>query len=279
MALTALLGSLYFSQIRHFTPCALCWTQRIMMYPLTPLLGFMLITRNRALAYLALLGSLLGQGISIYHYLLQKTTLLSAADTCGGGVPCSLIYIDWWGIVTIPLLAMCAFMLITVGMALYLAQPVAVHPRMDIVDRHAMRLVLGLVFLGAVAWIAVYFGVGRAPAADPAPIVAVPASTSPLDSLDTAASVERGKTLFEDNCAACHGRDGVGIPTLTPSLQTSDRVRALSALQLALLIRKGVPQDDPQNQTGNLMPPSGGVEIGDAELDAVVAFLKSQMDP
>src|SRR3954449_3294771 len=34
IALTATLGSLYFSEIAHFEPCRLCWFQRICMYPL-----------------------------------------------------------------------------------------------------------------------------------------------------------------------------------------------------------------------------------------------------
>jgi disulfide bond formation protein DsbB len=34
-ALTAMLGSLYYSEIAGFIPCTLCWYQRILMYPLT----------------------------------------------------------------------------------------------------------------------------------------------------------------------------------------------------------------------------------------------------
>ena len=35
----ATLGSLYFSEIRGFVPCELCWYQRILMYPLALILG------------------------------------------------------------------------------------------------------------------------------------------------------------------------------------------------------------------------------------------------
>ena len=34
VALTATVGSLYFSEVARFTPCVLCWYQRIAMYPL-----------------------------------------------------------------------------------------------------------------------------------------------------------------------------------------------------------------------------------------------------
>ena len=39
VASTAMLGSLYLSEIADFIPCTLCWYQRIAMYPLVPLLG------------------------------------------------------------------------------------------------------------------------------------------------------------------------------------------------------------------------------------------------
>ena len=39
VALIATLGSLYFSEVRGFVPCVLCWFQRIAMYPLVIVLG------------------------------------------------------------------------------------------------------------------------------------------------------------------------------------------------------------------------------------------------
>ena len=38
VALGATLGSLYFSEVADFTPCRLCWFQRIAMYPLSVIL-------------------------------------------------------------------------------------------------------------------------------------------------------------------------------------------------------------------------------------------------
>lgn len=39
VSLVATSGSLYFSEIRGFIPCDLCWFQRIFMYPLVVILG------------------------------------------------------------------------------------------------------------------------------------------------------------------------------------------------------------------------------------------------
>ena len=47
VAATAMAGSLYYSEYVHFTPCELCWFQRIAMYPLAILLGVALVTRSR----------------------------------------------------------------------------------------------------------------------------------------------------------------------------------------------------------------------------------------
>jgi len=39
VALIATLGSLYFSNVKGYVPCVLCWYQRIAMYPLALWLG------------------------------------------------------------------------------------------------------------------------------------------------------------------------------------------------------------------------------------------------
>jgi disulfide bond formation protein DsbB len=63
-------GSLFYSQIANFTPCELCWFQRICMYPLSILL--LVIAwhgDNRAARYLLPL-PVVGAGVSIYHMLI-----------------------------------------------------------------------------------------------------------------------------------------------------------------------------------------------------------------
>src|SRR4051812_21234127 len=56
VALTATLGSLYFSEEAGFIPCRLCWFQRIAMYPLvvTLLVGALLRDRRAPLYSLPL---------------------------------------------------------------------------------------------------------------------------------------------------------------------------------------------------------------------------------
>ncbi|MCO5183686.1 MAG: disulfide oxidoreductase [Anaerolineae bacterium] len=119
VALAATLGSLYFSEVRHFVPCTLCWYQRILMYPLVIITLVGMITQDDLVPNYVLPFSVIGIGVSTYHYLMQLGYITSGT-ACAVGVPCSGRYINWLGFVTIPFLALTAFVLITVLMVLVL---------------------------------------------------------------------------------------------------------------------------------------------------------------
>lgn len=42
----AMFGSLYFSEIRQYEPCTLCWYQRILMYPMVIILGIAVVKKD-----------------------------------------------------------------------------------------------------------------------------------------------------------------------------------------------------------------------------------------
>lgn len=113
VALVATGGSLYFSEVRHFVPCTLCWYQRILMYPLVIVLGIASYRDDRSVRVYVLPLTVLGAGIALFHYLEQKVPGFGLPEVCRVGVPCSAVYINWWGFVTIPFLALVAFVLIT----------------------------------------------------------------------------------------------------------------------------------------------------------------------
>lgn len=116
VSLTATFGSLYFSEIREFVPCELCWIQRIFMYPLTILLGIAVFTDDRSVRKYVLPLTTIGGSVSLYHYLVQKVPGFAEIQPCAQGVPCSGQYINWLGFITIPFLALTAFTLITILM-------------------------------------------------------------------------------------------------------------------------------------------------------------------
>lgn len=116
-ALVAMLGSLYYSEVVGFVPCTLCWYQRSLMYPLALILLVGLIKQDRNLPDYVLPFSMLGMGFSTYHYLIQVGVIDHSA-VCAVGIPCDLRWVNYFGFVTIPFMALTAFTIITAVMAL-----------------------------------------------------------------------------------------------------------------------------------------------------------------
>jgi disulfide bond formation protein DsbB len=112
MSLVATLGSLYFSEIRGYIPCDLCWYQRILMYPIVLISTVAYIQKNARIALTTAVFSVIGGCISLYHYGIQKLTFLQDSAPSCGQVPCTGQYINWLGFITIPFLALTAFVVI-----------------------------------------------------------------------------------------------------------------------------------------------------------------------
>lgn len=112
IAIFALVGSLFYSEVVGYEPCKLCWIQRIFMYPLVVIYGYALVKRNIEIAGPGLLLSGVGMLISTYHYLLQKWPALQETGSFCEGVPCDLQYVNYFGFITIPFLAGIAFIMI-----------------------------------------------------------------------------------------------------------------------------------------------------------------------
>ena len=114
ISLVATLGSLFFSEIMHFVPCSLCWYQRIFMYPLVFLFLINLLFPDDKLFKYAILLVVFGWIISIYHNLLMFGIIPEDLSPCVQGVPCSTVYLNWLGFITIPLLSFFAYTIILI---------------------------------------------------------------------------------------------------------------------------------------------------------------------
>jgi len=112
--LIATLGSLYFSEIKGYEPCSLCWYQRILMYPFTIILAIAIIKKDYEIALYTSVMSLIGACISTYHVLIQKVSFFTDKAASCGRIPCTGDYINWFGFITIPMLALIAFIIIFV---------------------------------------------------------------------------------------------------------------------------------------------------------------------
>ncbi|MEK4010157.1 disulfide oxidoreductase [Peribacillus sp. FSL M8-0224] len=111
-SIIAMFGSLYFSEIKQYEPCALCWYQRIIMYPFTIILGIAIIRKEYWISFYTMILSAIGAFISTYHYLIQKVPFFSDHTLACGRVPCTGQYINVFGFITIPFLALTAFIII-----------------------------------------------------------------------------------------------------------------------------------------------------------------------
>jgi disulfide bond formation protein DsbB len=104
----AMAGSLYLSEVAHFTPCTLCWYQRIAMYSTALLLVLALVRRDESIRPYATMLCVVGALISAYHVLIERFPNLESS-TCDPNNPCSLKWVEKFGFVTIPLMALAAF--------------------------------------------------------------------------------------------------------------------------------------------------------------------------
>ena len=112
---TATAGSLWFSEAVGFTPCKLCWYQRIAVFPLPVLLGAMLWGRDRRAARYLLPVTTLGAGISLWHWLVERIPQLSGATSCAVDVPCSVPWFTEIGFVTLAWMALSTLAFVTVA--------------------------------------------------------------------------------------------------------------------------------------------------------------------
>jgi disulfide bond formation protein DsbB len=118
VALVSTLGSLYFSEVANFVPCNLCWYQRIAMYPLAVILLVAALRRDWGVRWYAVPVGAIGAVISTYHVLLEKFPSLESSSVCSIAVPCNFIWFEELGFVTLPYMALSAFLLVLVLLTL-----------------------------------------------------------------------------------------------------------------------------------------------------------------
>jgi len=109
IATVSTLGSLFFSEIMEYPPCALCWYQRIFMFPLVLIFLTGLFPFDKCIIKYALPLSLIGWGFAFYHYLLYSGFIPESIQPCSQGVSCSETYLDLFGFITIPMLSLISF--------------------------------------------------------------------------------------------------------------------------------------------------------------------------
>lgn len=120
ISMSAMLGSLYYSDIKGFAPCILCWYQRIAIYALSVIIPVGIYRKDDShMPFYVLALSIGGMLISIFHNLLYYGIIPERVAPCVNGISCTTKYVEYFGFISIPLLSLMAFALIIVLMWVY----------------------------------------------------------------------------------------------------------------------------------------------------------------
>lgn len=106
-------GSLYYSEFIGYEPCKLCWWQRVFLYPQAILLGTEMIKKDNHVINYCIVFSAIGAVIAGYQSLMQLG-FAPNLPCSASGVSCSQIFVLQYGYITIPMMALTAFLLIIV---------------------------------------------------------------------------------------------------------------------------------------------------------------------
>ncbi len=105
-------GSLLLSEVAGYVPCTLCWYQRIAMYPLVVIVGIAAMRRDREVWRTVLPITVIGSAISVWHILIERNP--QWAGPCEADAPCSLKWVEEFGFLTLPTMALIAFIAVSV---------------------------------------------------------------------------------------------------------------------------------------------------------------------
>lgn len=112
VGLTAMLGSLYYSEVVNLIPCTMCWYQRIAMYPLPLILAIAAWRNDRDIWHYVLPLALIGAVLSIYHYQLEWFPD-QGSGVCSLLTPCNVPpFARKFGFISLAYMALSGFLLI-----------------------------------------------------------------------------------------------------------------------------------------------------------------------
>jgi len=106
IATVTTLASLYYSEIAGYPPCTLCWYQRIAIYPQVVLLGVAAWRRDVTVWLPSTILASLGIMLSTWHVVIERNPAL--AGPCDPSNPCTLKWVEEFGFLTIPAMALIA---------------------------------------------------------------------------------------------------------------------------------------------------------------------------
>lgn len=123
IAMAALFGSLFFSEVMGLKPCVLCWWQRVFIYPLAVLFLVGLFAKkgevDLSVVHYTLPLAVIGLGFAVYHYLVYSGFIPESLQPCSEELSCAKINLDLMGFITIPMLSIFAYSAIIILLIMY----------------------------------------------------------------------------------------------------------------------------------------------------------------
>ena len=112
IAATASGGSLLLSEVAGYLPCELCWYQRIAMYPLVVILTVATVRGDREVWRTVLPLTAIGSAVAVWHILIENNP--AWGGPCSDAAPCTIIWVEELGFLTLPTMALIAFVAVSV---------------------------------------------------------------------------------------------------------------------------------------------------------------------
>lgn len=109
VAIFSMAGSLFYSEIAKYSPCVLCWWQRIFAYPQVLLIAMGIMKDDKHLADYSMAMSVAGFAFSAYQYYIQVGGHQLFRCDANGGVSCVQRFPMEFGYVRLPMMGMTAF--------------------------------------------------------------------------------------------------------------------------------------------------------------------------
>ncbi|HVK62697.1 MAG TPA: disulfide bond formation protein B [Bdellovibrionales bacterium] len=113
VALAGTAGSLFLGEVMKFPPCTLCWYQRICLYPLVVVFGVGMWFEDDTYKRYSLPLTILGLAIAAYHNLLYYGIIPESISPCTQGVSCTTKQLELFGFITIPLMSLATFAILS----------------------------------------------------------------------------------------------------------------------------------------------------------------------
>jgi disulfide bond formation protein DsbB len=111
--MSAVVGSLVYSEIVGFPACDLCWYQRIMLYPQAIIVLLAMFRKDKTIIDYLVPLSVIGAIIALYQSLIQWGLTFGSVLGCTAvGSACAKVYVNEYSYITIPFMSLSVFVYI-----------------------------------------------------------------------------------------------------------------------------------------------------------------------